>query len=517
VAGPFDGRRVVDFHGHGETAPGKTESYHDRAPAAIPERPAGNAALTAFPARSIVAAAGPVFPRRTFCKEGFMDAVVLARLQFGLTAGFHFLFPPTTLGLSLLVVLVETLYLKTKDEAYQRLSAYLVKILGTVFVMGVATGIALEFAFGNNWAAYARTVGDIFGAPLAAEAVFSFFLESVFLGVLVFGRNRVSARTYRLSAFLVFFGAHLSGLWIIIANSWMQTPAGFRLEGGRAVLTSFWRAAFNPSTIVRFVHTILGGWMTGALVALAAAAWLTLKGRNRTTAAHLMKPALIVFAAAAILQLGSGHAHSLQVWRTQPEKMAAYEARWQTMNGAPFTIFGLPDEKAERTRLLVEVPKMLSLLTRFDPNGRVLGLDEFPKDERPPVFVPFAGYHLMILFGLLFILMGAIGLWLLARGKLSGSRRFLKLLIMAVPLPYLANEMGWIAAEVGRQPWAVYKVLRTSDAASAVVPAGNILFSIILFTLIYALIAVAGLTVILKTIRGGPDEPAVEATQGELR
>ena len=443
-----------------------------------------------------------------------MDAVFLARLQFGLTAGFHFLFPPTTLGLSLLLVIIEGLYARTKNEVYRRLSVYLVRILGTVFVMGVATGIVLEFAFGNNWAAYSRTVGDIFGAPLAAEVVFSFFLESVFLGILVFGRNRVSPKTYRLSAFLVFFGAHLSGLWIIIANSWMQTPAGFRMEGGRAVLDNFWQAAFNPSTVVRFVHTILGGWTTGALVAMAVAAWLLLKGRSAAAAAALMKTSLAVFAAAAVLQLGSGHAHSMQVTKTQPAKMAAFEAQWETMDGAPFTLFGIPDEKNERTLLAVRIPKMLSLLVYLDPGGRVLGLNEFPKDERPPVFLPFVGYHLMILLGLLFILMGAAGVWLQARKKLGTSRRYLKLLLFAVPLPYLANQTGWIAAEVGRQPWAVYRVLRTSEAVSAVVPAGNILFSIILFGVLYALIGAAGLAVILRTIRGGPDGEAAAGGEG---
>ncbi|HMA54075.1 MAG TPA: cytochrome ubiquinol oxidase subunit I [Acidobacteriota bacterium] len=444
-----------------------------------------------------------------------MDAVFLARLQFGLTAGFHFLFPPTTLGLSLLLVIIEALYARTKNEVYKRLSVYLVRILGTVFVMGVASGIALEFAFGNNWAAYSRTVGDIFGAPLAAEAVFSFFLESVFLGILVFGRDRVSPKVYRRSVFLVFFGAHLSGLWIIIANSWMQTPAGFRMEGGRAVLTDFWEAALNPSTVVRFVHTILGGWITGALVAMAVAAWLMLKGRSGAAAAALMRTSLAVFAAAAVIQLGSGHSHSMQVTKTQPEKMAAFEALWETKDGAPFTVFGIPDEKNERTLLAVRIPKMLSMLVYLDPGGRVLGLNEFPKDERPPVFLPFAGYHLMILFGLLFIAMGAAGVWLQARKKLAASRVYLKLVLFAVPLPYLANETGWIAAEVGRQPWAVYKVLRTSEAVSAVVPAGNILFSIILFSLIYAFIGVAGLTIILRTIRGGPGEPAADPPRGE--
>ncbi len=445
-----------------------------------------------------------------------MDAVFLARLQFGLTAGFHFLFPPTTLGLSLIVVIIEALFLRTKNEAYKRLSVYLVKVLGTVFVMGVATGIALEFAFGNNWAAYARTVGDVFGAPLAAEVIFSFFLESVFLGILVFGRDRVSAKTYRRSAFLVFFGAHLSALWILMANSWMQTPAGFRLEGGRAVLDSFWKAAFNPSTLIRFVHTVLGGWITGALVAMAMAAWLMLKGRSTATAPRLMKASLAVFAAAAILELGSGHVHSIQVTHTQPEKMAAFEALWKTMDGAPFTVFGIPDEKNERTLLPIRIPKMLSLLVHLDPGGRVLGLEEFPKDERPPVFLPFAGYHLMIFLGVLFILIGAAGVWLQARKKLGTSRGFLKLLLFAVPLPYLANETGWIAAEVGRQPWAVYKVLRTSEAVSAVVPAGNILFSVVLFAVIYALIGAAGLRIILRTIRGGPGDDVSGASQGAV-
>jgi len=446
-----------------------------------------------------------------------MDAVFLARLQFGLTAGFHFLFPPTTLGLSLIVLLLETLYLRTKKDLYKDLSAYLVRILSIVFVMGVATGIVLEFAFGNNWAAYSRTVGDVFGAPLAAEAVFSFFLESVFLGILVFGRSRVKPKTYRLSAVLVFVGAHLSGLWIIMANSWMQTPAGFRMESGRAVLDDFFKAAFNPSTVVRFVHTIIGGWLTGALVAMAVAAWLMLKGRTAEKAAALMKTSLAVFAVSAVLQLGTGHAHSVQVTRTQPEKMAAFEALWRTQDGAPFTVFGIPDAKNERTRLAVRIPKMLSLLVHFDPNGRVLGLDEFPKEDRPPVLLPFATYHAMILLGLVFIALGARGTWLQARKRLGSSRGFLKLLLFAVPLPYLANEGGWIAAEVGRQPWAVYKVLRTSEAVSAVVPAGNILFSLVLFAAIYALIGAAGLSVILRTIRRGPGEGPADAGEGEVR
>ncbi|HVP91788.1 MAG TPA: cytochrome ubiquinol oxidase subunit I [Terriglobales bacterium] len=435
-----------------------------------------------------------------------MDPVILARVQFGLTAGFHFLFPPTTFGLTLVILLLESRYLRSKDELARDVSSFLVRILGVVFVMGVATGIALEFAFGNNWSAYARTVGDVFGAPLAAEGIFAFFIESVFLGVLVFGRRRVSPRMYWLSAFLVFFASHLSGVWIIIANSWMQTPAGFRMEAGRALLTDFGRAALNPSTAVRFVHTVLGGWITGGLAVAAVAAWLLLKGRPRGGAGLLLRTSLPVFIAAALLQLGSGHAHSVQVARSQPEKMAAYEALWRTQRGAPFTVFGIPDEKNETTRLAVRIPGFLSFLVGFDTRTEVRGLSDFPKDERPPVLLPFAGYHLMILLGLLFILMAVPGAVFLVRRRKAVPRWYLRLLILAVPLPYLANEFGWFAAEVGRQPWAVFRVLRTADAVSVVVPAGQILFSLILFVTVYALIAAAGLSIILRLVRGGPEE-----------
>jgi cytochrome d ubiquinol oxidase subunit I len=445
-----------------------------------------------------------------------MSSVFLARLQFGLTAGFHFLFPPTTLGLTLVILILESLYIRKKADIYKDVSSFLIRVLAVVFVMGVATGIALEFAFGNNWSSYSRAVGDIFGAPLAAEGVFSFFLESVFIGILVFGRRRVSPRAYWLSAFLVFFASHLSGLWIIIANSWMQTPAGYAMEGGRAILTDFWQAALNPSTVVRFVHTILGGWITGSLVAAAIGAWYLLKKRAREKAVILLRTSTAVFLVTAILQLGSGHAHSIQVTKTQPEKMAAFEALWQTRTGAPFTVFGIPDEKNEKTHLAVRIPGLLSFLVGFDTATKVLGLNEFPANERPPILLPFAGYHLMILLGLLFILMAVLGLILIARKKLADSRWYLKLLILAIPLPYLANELGWIAAEVGRQPWAVFRVLKTADAVSKVVPAGNILFSLVLFTAIYTLIAAAGLSIILRQVRKGFDEPSPSARQGGM-
>jgi cytochrome d ubiquinol oxidase subunit I len=439
-----------------------------------------------------------------------VDAVLLAKIQFGFTAGFHFLFPPTTFGLTLIILIVESLYLKTKEDLYKNLSSFLIKILAVVFVMGVATGIVLEFAFGNNWAEYSRMVGDIFGAPLAAEGIFAFFLESVFLGILVFGRSRISKKAYWWSAFFVFFGSHLSGVWIIIANSWMQTPAGYKIEGGRAVLTNFFEAALNPSTVERYLHTVAAGWITGSLVAAGIAAWYLLKKRHIEFAKPLLRISMTVFIIVSILQLGLGHAHSIQVAETQPEKMAAFEALWETQEGAPMAIFAIPDESEQKNHAYIGIPRLLSTLIYFDPNAKVLGLNEFPKDERPKVFIPFASYHIMILLGTIFIGVSVVGTWLFVRKRIYETRWYLKLLLFLIPFPYIANETGWVAAEVGRQPWAVYKVLRTADAISITVPAGNILFSLILFIVVYALIAAVGIPIIFRLIRKGPEEPVSE-------
>lgn len=434
-----------------------------------------------------------------------MDAVLLSRIQFGFTVGFHFLFPPTTFGLTLMIVISESLYLKTRSEIYKKLSSFLVKILGLVFVLGTATGIVMEFSFGNNWSEYSRLVGDIFGAPLAAEGVFAFFLESVFLGVLLFGRKKVSEKAYWWSSFFVFFGAHLSGLWIIIANSWMQTPAGFKMVNGKAVLTDFWAAAFNPSTVERYVHTIVAGWITGALLVAGIAAWFLLKKRHDQYARPLLKISLVVFIAMALLQFGTGHFHSVQVAKTQPEKMAAFEALWETQKGAPLVNFGIPSEKDEKTYYLFEFPKMLSFLVYGDFNAEMKGLKDFPKDERPPVFISFASYHIMVLLGIWFAVLALAGIYLLSRKKVFEKRWYLYMLLFSIPLPYLANEFGWIAAELGRQPWAVFHVLKTADAASKVVPAGQILFSLIMFALVYMLLFYVFIKVLKKIIKKGPE------------
>jgi cytochrome d ubiquinol oxidase subunit I len=260
--------------------------------------------------------------------------------------------------------------------------------------------------------------------------------------------------------------------------------------------------------VVRFVHAVLAGWITGSALIAGIAAWYLLKSRHAESARILLKTALLIFIVASLFQLFSGHAHSIQVAKTQPEKMAAFEALWETQEGAPFAVFGIPDGRKEITHFSIKIPKLLSFLIHFDPDAKVVGLDEFPHDERPPVFLSFASYHIMILIGTLFLLISLAGIYLFARKKIGIARWYHRILLLSIPLPYLANEFGWIAAEVGRQPWAVYKVLKTADAASPVVPAGNILFSLILFFLVYALIAVVGGSILVKMIKKGPDELA---------
>ncbi|HPV43339.1 MAG TPA: cytochrome ubiquinol oxidase subunit I [Spirochaetota bacterium] len=435
-----------------------------------------------------------------------MDAVILSRIQFGLTAGFHFIFPPLTLGLTLVVVILETIYFRNNNDLYKKISNFMIKVLGLVFVMGVATGIVLEFSFGTNWSNYSRMVGDIFGAPLAAEGVFAFFMESVFLGILVFGRNRVSRGVFLLSAFLVFIASHLSGLWIIIANSWMQTPAGFAIEGGRAVLKDFFAAAFNDSTLIRYLHTVMGGWITGSLFTAGIGSWYLLKNRDLDSAKPLLTIALWIYVAMAILQFGSGHGHSVQVAKTQPAKMAAFEALWKGQNGAPMSVIGIPDPSRKKTHLEIAVPKLLSIAIYFDPEARVQGLDDFKEEELPSVVLSYLTYHGMIGLGSLFALLAVISAILMISRKLFEARWFLWVLISAVPLPFIANELGWMAAEFGRQPWAVYKVLKTAEAASVVVPAWQILVSIIAFSAIYCLLFAVFLKILFSIISKGPDK-----------
>jgi len=415
-----------------------------------------------------------------------MDAVFLARLQFALTVGFHFLFPPITIGLAWLLVALETLGWRRRDEAWARLGHFFGKILGLTFAVGVATGIVMEFQFGTNWAQYSKFVGDIFGAPLAAEGVFAFFLESGFLGLYLFGRNRVSKGVHWFSALMVAVGSTLSAFWIIVANSWQQTPAGFVLRNGRAELTSFWEAVFNPSTIWRYTHTVTAALVCGAFFMAGIAAWLVLRDKQAELAKRAVTLALGVGLVASILvAFPFGHEHAKQVARTQPEKFAAIEGLYSSQSQAPLVVFGIPHDKPPQLKASIELPGLLSWLAFGDVNATIKGIDEFPPDEIPPLFLTFSSFHTMVGLGGFFILLTALGLWFHYRKTLWTKRWYLKLLLWSIPLPLLACQVGWITAEVGRQPWIVYRMLRTSEAVSVTVTAGELLFSIIMFSLIY--------------------------------
>ncbi len=409
-----------------------------------------------------------------------MDAVFLSRLQFALTIGFHFLFPPLTIGLAWLVV-----YFTFFKEEVAR---FWIKILTITFAVGVATGITMEFQFGTNWAAYAKYVGDVFGAPLAIEAIFTFFLESTFIAVLYFGLDRFPKNIVRLSAVLVAVGTTLSAFWILVANSWMQTPAGFHIVNGRAEMTSFLDVVFNPSMLPRFFHTMTACLATGAFFVVGTSAFLFYKNRMMDIARASIRPALVLAIAAALLQGGLGHWHAVQVANTQPEKLATFEGLATTQSNAPLLIFGVPDEESRSVDYAVKIPSLLSLLVSGDKNKVITGMDDFEKSDLPPFAITFYSFHLMVVLGFYFI-----GISLLAGvmeffGKLEKSRLVQLALILTIPLPFITNEVGWMAAEVGRQPWAVYHVLKTADAVSMNVPAAHILATIIGFSLTYAAI-----------------------------
>jgi cytochrome d ubiquinol oxidase subunit I len=439
-----------------------------------------------------------------------LDPVLLSRIQFGLTIGFHFIFPAITLGLTLVIVVLETLAWRRNDTRAKEASAFLIRILGLVFVIGVATGIVMAVTIGTNWSSFARLVGDVFGVALVAEGVFAFFLESTFLGVLLFARGRVSPRMYWLSAVLVALGSHLSGLWILVANSWMQTPAGYAVTGDGIVLTDFWAAFLNPSTGVRFLHTTLASWITGSFFVAGIAAWYLLKGRDLEVSRKMMRVALALLVVSALVMPFAGHLHSIQVANTQPAKLAAYEGLWQTQTNAPLALFGIPNEAAGTTDFYFGIPGLLSVLVGFTPDTRITGLNDIPANLRPPILVSFASYHVMILLGGVFVLFALAGAYLWRTGKLWKEGRlrtwYLRALVLAMPLPILSNEVGWIGAEVGRQPWTVYGVQFTADAVSAVVPDWQILASLLILGTLYALLLLLFLTRLRMIVAKGPAE-----------
>jgi cytochrome d ubiquinol oxidase subunit I len=437
-----------------------------------------------------------------------MDVVLLARIQFGLTVGFHFLFPPLTIGLAWFLVLIEWRGWRTGDATYVRMGTFYGKLLALTFAVGVATGIVMEFQFGTNWAAYSKFVGDIFGAPLAAEGVLAFFLESGFLGLYLFGRGRVSKGVHWFSILMVAVGSVISAFWILVANSWQQTPAGYVVREGRAELVSFWGAVFNPSTLPRFFHTVDAALICGAFLVAGVAAYLLLKNREAGLAQRAARLAIVVGLVSSVAEtFPFGHLHARQVAHTQPAKFAAIEGLYSSASAAPMVLFAYPVTPPPELKAKIEIRGLLSWLAFGDINTRIRGITEFPPDERPPLWLTFVSFHNMVVLGLYFIAVMAWAAWRLRHGRLWGDRRFLTLLVISIPLPLAACQLGWMAAEVGRQPWIVYGLLRTRDAVSPAVPAGDVLFSTCLFAVLYLLLGALFIYLLVREIRHGP-EPA---------
>jgi len=434
-----------------------------------------------------------------------MDALFLARLQFAFTIGFHFLFPPISIGLAWLLVIMEGLGWRKGDEGYVRMGKFFGKLLALTFAIGVATGIVMEFQFGTNWALYSKFVGDIFGAPLAAEGIFAFFLESGFLGLYLFGRNKVSKAVHWFSILMVAVGATISAFWIIVANSWQQTPAGYVLRNGRAELTSFYDAVFNPSTVIRYLHTVDAALIAGAFFVAGIAAYLILNRKEVELAKRAMKIAVIFGLITSLLELMPfGHEHARQVARTQPEKFAAIEGLYTTQSGAPLVFFAIPIVKPPELKAKIELSGLLSWMAFGDVNAQIKGINEFPSENIPPLWLTFVSFHNMVVLGLYFIGVTLYAYIQLCKKKLFETTWLLKLFVWSIPLPLAACQLGWIAAEVGRQPWIVYGLLKTSEAHSATVTAEEILFSIILFGLVYLLLGILYIYILVREVNHGP-------------
>jgi cytochrome d ubiquinol oxidase subunit I len=444
-----------------------------------------------------------------------LDPVFLSRLQFGLTAGFHYIYPQLTIGLSWLIFWIMTRYWRTGEEVYRVMARFWLHVFALGFAIGVATGVVLEFEFGTNWANYSRFVGDIFGAPLAAEGVIAFFLESSFLGMLLFGWNRLSVRTHWFSSLMVAVGATMSAFWIIVANSWQQTPAGFEMVNGRPRLTSFFEAVFNPSTVARFAHVIIGALIAGSFFMLGLSAWFLLKKKHVAFAKESMRLALIVALLASVAQWVSGDRHSVQMGRTQPSKLAAVEGLWESTANAPLLVFAIPSEARERNLIEIPIPGLLSWSVGGSVDAVIQGLRDFNVEDRPPVALVFYSFHFMVGLGLYFLLFAIVGFVLWRRKTLADNRLFLTAAVWSIPLPIIANELGWFTTEVGRQPWIVYQLLRTTEGYSEAVPAAQILASIIFFSVIYVLLFALWVFLLRRLMAHGP-EPLEEVKGQEV-
>jgi cytochrome d ubiquinol oxidase subunit I len=440
-----------------------------------------------------------------------MDVVALSRLQFAVTSMFHFLFVPLTLGLSILTAWMEWQYVGTNDVSWLRQAKFWGRLFVINFALGIVTGITLEFQFGTNWAEYARYVGDIFGAPLAIEATLAFFLESVFIGVWIFGWNKVSKRAHAMAITIVAVATNLSAIWILLANGWMQHPVGFALRNNRAEMVDFVALVTNATGWRYFFHTVSGACLLAAFFVMGVSSWHLLRKNEIAFFSRSFKASATYAVIALVVVLFTGERSAVGVARTQPEKLAAMEAQWETVRGAPYTVLSIPLPDEERSIAILAIPKLLSLLAFHDPNAEVQGLKAFAPADRPPVLPVFIGYRIMLGIGLLLTLLTIAGFFAGRKEGLESKPWLLRAMVLAIPLPYLAIEFGWLVAEMGRQPWIVYHVMRTADAASKAVSASQVVLSLSAFVVLYSVLGIVDVYLLARYAKRGPDAPATAA------
>jgi cytochrome d ubiquinol oxidase subunit I len=444
--------------------------------------------------------------------------VALARWQFGITSTYHFFFVPLTLGLSLLVAIMETAYVRTGNETYKRMTKFWGKLFLINFAIGVVTGLVMEFQFGMNWSEYSRFVGDIFGAPLAIEALMAFFLESTFLGIWIFGWERLSKAQHAAAIWLVAIGSNLSALWILVANSFMQEPVGYVINQGRAEMTDFFALITNPHVWVQFPHVVTSGMTTAAFFVLGISAWHLLRGRREDGLFQTsFRWASVYGSIAIVLVILIGHNQAQHMVQVQPMKMAAAEALWESEDPASFSLLTIGNEPERRDVFAIRLPAMLSLLAYNQFDGEVKGIKDLqaeyeqtygPGNYVPPVAISYWSFRFMVGAG---FLMAALALWALAyvlRARLPEPGRFLRLLPLALFLPYIANSSGWLFTELARQPWIVFGLQLTEDAVSPNVGVGALIFTLIAFTLVYGALMAADVYLLSKFARGVDEAPA---------
>ena len=434
-----------------------------------------------------------------------MDALFLSRLQFAITPFIHFFFVPLTIGLTFMIAIMETFYVRTKDPMYKQMAKFWGKLFLINFGAGIVTGIVLEFQFGMNWARYSEYVGDIFGSLLAIEATGFFFLESTMIGVWIFGWNRVSAKTHAIVMWLVAFATCGSSFWILTANAWMQNPVGFEIRNGRAELTDFAAILLSPTALMSIFHTVSSGMMVGAFFIMGISAYHLLKKTNEKFFTASFRIALVIATIGLAGILLGGDMLGSEIAVKQPAKLAAMESHWQTQTKAPMYLMVWPDEANEKNAVeFIKLPGALSLLAFRDINHEVTGLTDIPADLRPPVAITFVSFRVMVIIGTAMVALVGFG-WLRFK-KLTSPAWYLRCMIWFIPMPFLACNAGWIMTEVGRQPWLVYNVMKTADGVSPNLKTSQVAFSLTVLTLLLTLITIIAATLITKHCRRGPAE-----------